>query len=50
MVFFDKVFCLFDNRQVNEQLNTEGAKSDFDLNACFRFLMWVWCSINSKRK
>ena len=32
MKFFDKVFSVFDNRQVNEQLNAEGTKRDIDFN------------------
>ena len=52
MKFFDKVFSVFDIRQVDEQLNAEGTRRDIDFKSTFnlRFLMWVWGPMNSKRK
>merc|ERR1711867_263714 len=34
--FFDRVFNVFDNRQVNEQLNVESTKRDIDFKCMFK--------------
>ena len=36
MKFFDRVFNVFDNRQVNEQLNVESTKRDIDFKCMFK--------------
>ena len=38
MKFFDRVFNVFDNRQVNEQLNVENTKRDIDFKCMFKVL------------
>ena len=36
MKFFDKVFNVFDNRQVNEQLNVDRTKREIDFKCMFK--------------
>ena len=36
MKFFDRVFNVFDNRQVNDQWNVESTKRDIDFKSMFK--------------